>query len=210
MLKEDNSYRYPNLIIFEGADGCGKSTQIELLKKHLEKNNQLIKLTREPGGTDIGKDIRELILHSKHKIDPVTEAYLYAADRAAHNLEIMKWISEGYIVLCDRHLLSSIVLQENAPAEKINSVAMLPLFRKSIDTEILYFDINHETFRKRSDERLASRGLDNIESRYVNEDATKSMLENYAIEASNMNAIFIDADKSIDDVFKNVLESLKL
>ena len=197
-----------DLIIFEGADGSGKTTQIKKLEEYLISCGYKVKLTREPGGTPLGDQIREIVLNGDYIIDPVTEAYLYATSRSAHNNQIHKWVNDGYIVLCDRHLLSSIVLQNTHLVEKINAAAMMDL--NYISKSMLYFDISYETFKKRSDERVASRGLDNIESRYVNEYETTLMLTKYASKAKKKDATFINGNDDIDTIFNAILNELKL
>jgi len=100
-------------ITFEGGDGAGKSTQINRLMEHLEKCGFDVILTREPGGTDIGEKIRNIILDPENKeMDAVTEAMLYAASRAQHVAQVIKpAIEEGKIVICDRFIDSSIAYQ---------------------------------------------------------------------------------------------------
>ncbi len=100
-------------ITFEGGDGAGKSTQINRLMEHLENCGFDVILTREPGGTDIGEKIRNIILDPENKeMDAVTEAMLYAASRAQHVAQVIKpAIEEGKIVICDRFIDSSIAYQ---------------------------------------------------------------------------------------------------
>ncbi|MDO4746190.1 MAG: dTMP kinase [Bacillota bacterium] len=100
-------------ITFEGGDGSGKSTQIGRLKSYLENKGYDVILTREPGGTDIGEKIREIILDPNNKeMSDVTEAMLYAASRAQHVAEVIKpAIEAGKIVICDRFVDSSIAYQ---------------------------------------------------------------------------------------------------
>ncbi len=100
-------------ITFEGGDGAGKSTQINKLMEHLENCGFDVILTREPGGTDIGEKIRNIILDPENKeMDAVTEAMLYAASRAQHVAQVIKpAIEEGKIVICDRFIDSSIAYQ---------------------------------------------------------------------------------------------------
>ena len=71
-------------ITFEGADGCGKTTQIELLNKYLKEKNHTTITTLEPGGSDIGKSLRQILLHHEGFVSDVCELFLYLADRAQH------------------------------------------------------------------------------------------------------------------------------
>ncbi len=100
-------------ITFEGGDGAGKSTQIKKLMEYLEAKGFDVILTREPGGTDIGEKIRQIILDPENiEMDSVTEAMLYAASRAQHVAQVIKpAIEEGKIVICDRFIDSSIAYQ---------------------------------------------------------------------------------------------------
>lgn len=100
-------------ISFEGVDGSGKSTQIKNLKDFFENNGYQVILTREPGGTDIGEKIRNIILDPLNKnMTYITEALLYAASRAQHVQEVIKPAIElGKIVICDRFIDSSIAYQ---------------------------------------------------------------------------------------------------
>lgn len=100
-------------ITIEGSDGSGKSTQIALLKEYLEGKGFVVLTTREPGGTNIGEKIREIILDKNNiEMDSMTEALLYAASRAQHVAEkIVPALERGEIVICDRFIDSSIAYQ---------------------------------------------------------------------------------------------------
>jgi len=91
-------------ITFEGIDGCGKSTQLALTAKILEENGHSVIVTREPGGTEIGEKIREILISPKNsEMVNECEILLYCAARAQHVREkIIPAINEGKIVLCDR------------------------------------------------------------------------------------------------------------
>jgi len=97
-------------IAFEGIDGCGKSTQAGLLAEKLKSFEKKVILTREPGATPVGKKIREMLFTTE--IDPVTEAFLFAADRSNHLKQvILPSLKKDMIVISDRYILSSIVYQ---------------------------------------------------------------------------------------------------
>ena len=100
-------------IAFEGGEGSGKSTQSKLLKKWLEEEGEEVVLSREPGGTEMGKDLRRILLdHSTGEISPRAEALLYAADRAHHVYsKIRPALDRGEVVITDRYFDSSIAYQ---------------------------------------------------------------------------------------------------
>ena len=100
-------------ISFEGGEGSGKSTQTKLLKEWLEKNNETVLLTREPGGTPLGNQLREILLDNKTGlISPRAEALMYAADRANHVFaKIRPALDKGEIVITDRYFDSSVAYQ---------------------------------------------------------------------------------------------------
>jgi dTMP kinase len=91
------------LITFEGIEGCGKTTQIELLSDHLSRRGYSVVKTREPGGTGFGEALRELLLKKGMNVDPLCELLVFMAMRAQHVEEvILPVIQDGKIVLCDR------------------------------------------------------------------------------------------------------------
>ena len=99
-------------ITFEGGDGVGKTTQSAALQQHLIGLGHQVLLTREPGGTDVGKQIRKILLHSKAHIDPKAEALLFAADRAHHiNTLVIPALERGVLVVQDRYIDSTIAYQ---------------------------------------------------------------------------------------------------
>lgn len=98
-------------ITFEGIDGVGKSTQADLLETYLAGLGRTVTRTFEPGGTELGKSIRQLLLHSGH-VDPRAEALLYAADRAHDVATVIRpALEQGQVVIGDRYLDSSVAYQ---------------------------------------------------------------------------------------------------
>ena len=98
-------------VTFEGLDGSGKTTQAELLRARLEAEGRDVVATREPGGTELGERIRDLVLHGGH-VTPWAEALLYAASRAQHVEEVIRpALERGAAVVCDRYLDSSVAYQ---------------------------------------------------------------------------------------------------
>jgi dTMP kinase len=99
-------------ITFEGGDGSGKSTQAELLSAWLTDAGHTVVRSREPGGTDLGVELREIVLHRRGHIAPRAEALIYAADRAHHiATKVRPAIERGEIVIQDRYIDSSVAYQ---------------------------------------------------------------------------------------------------
>ena len=100
------------LINFEGIDGCGKSTQIHLLKQYLEKHGRQVQVYREPGGTSIAEEIRSILLDSKNNMSVVSELLLFSAARAQLVQEkIIPALNNGATVILDRFYDSTTAYQ---------------------------------------------------------------------------------------------------
>lgn len=99
-------------ITLEGGDGSGKTTQAQLLERWLTDAGRTVLRTREPGGSEVGQLVRDIVLHHRGDIAPRAEALLYAADRAHHVATVVKpALERGEIVLQDRYLDSSVAYQ---------------------------------------------------------------------------------------------------
>ncbi len=152
-------------ITFEGPDGSGKSTQIQLIKQYFQEKGFDMVITREPGGTRISEKIRKIILDKTHvEMDYVTEALLYAASRAQHVSQvIMPALKEGKVVICDRFVDSSLVYQGvgrglGERVRKINDIAI----RGCVPDITFLFKISPEKGKKRifHEDRLDMEDLD--------------------------------------------------
>jgi dTMP kinase len=114
-------------VTFEGLDGSGKTTQVELLRRHLEQAGRDVVVTREPGGTELGERIRELLLHGPD-MSPWAEAALFAAARAELVERVIAPARErGADVLCDRYVDSSLAYQGIARGLGVDAVLELNL-----------------------------------------------------------------------------------
>lgn len=99
-------------ITFEGGDGSGKTTQAEQLEAWLAAAGRTVVRTREPGGTEVGVEVREIVLHHRGDIAPRAEALLYAADRAHHVATLVRpALERGDVVIQDRYIDSSVAYQ---------------------------------------------------------------------------------------------------
>jgi dTMP kinase len=114
-------------ISFEGLDGCGKTTQVELLEAYLETRDLEVVATREPGGTPLGEQLREIVLHGE-KISPWAEVAIFAAARAELVDQVIEpALSRGAIVISDRFVDSSLVYQGVARGLGVEKVLQLNL-----------------------------------------------------------------------------------
>jgi len=99
-------------VTLEGVDGCGKTTQAQLLADRLRASGHCVVLTRQPGGTVIGERLRELLLTPGNPIPPAAELFLYLADRAVHVAEaVVPALEKGCVVVCERYTDSTLAYQ---------------------------------------------------------------------------------------------------
>lgn len=139
-------------ITFEGADGCGKTTQLNLLKDYLENKGYEVVITREPGAKGLGEKIREILLNYDGEVSNRCESFLFLADRA-QNIDIIvkPAIEEGKIVLCDRHTDSTVAYQgygRGLDIEQINMLNRIATNNTKPDLTLV-FDVDIETSMQR-------------------------------------------------------------
>ncbi|HVF85243.1 MAG TPA: dTMP kinase [Abditibacteriaceae bacterium] len=158
-------------ITTEGIDGCGKTTQLELLRAHLEselshlKSSTRIVQTREPGGTDLAETIRNYLLHSPAPLHARAELLLFGASRAQHVEEIIRpAINRGDWVLCDRFIDSTTAYQGGGLGLGTRFIKELNAFAtgKLFPDLTLLFDVEVDVAQSR---RSIQRGTDKIEAR---------------------------------------------
>lgn len=135
-------------ITFEGTEGSGKTTIIEYIEKLLTNKGYRVMKTREPGGSKISEDIRKVILDVNNtSMDAITEALLYAASRRQHLIEVViPHLEDGYIVLCDRYIDSSLAYQGYARHIGINEVYQINQFATEglLPDLTVYIDVKPE------------------------------------------------------------------
>lgn len=197
------------MISFEGSDGCGKSTQIQLLAEYLTARGEIVNLSREPGGCPISERIREIILSLDSKgMSAECEALLYAAARVEHVKEtILPALQRGEIVLCDRYLDSSFAYQ--ASGRELGDEFVRQINKAASDLaqpdRTLLFDISRETARKRM---AGGAPLDRLE--IEKEDFFRRVAERFdRLARENPDRIRrIDSGRSIEEVFRDVIENI--
>lgn len=190
-------------ITLEGPDGSGKSTVARLLADYLREKGYDVLTTREPGGTKISEDIRNIILDTKNtNMSYVTEALLYAASRAQHVYQKIKPAKEeGKIIICERFVLSSLVYQGIGRGLGIENVKAINDFAiQGVEPDVtLFFDIPPEVGLKRKNRR--DRG-DRLEREKL--EFHKQVYEGYLslIKLYEGKIILIDATKTKEDIFQ--------
>ena len=191
-------------IVMEGPDGSGKTTQINLLKEYLEEAGYECLITREPGGTVIGEEVRQLILNPEHKeMSPVTEMLLYAASRAQLVHEVIgPALEEGKIVISDRFVDSSIVYQGIARKLGISTVSAvnapgIGIYRPD---GIFFIDLSEAEGLRRKKEQ---KNLDRMEQEGI--DFHHMVSEGYPKVLSGRPEVMkIDGGRSIDTIQKKI------
>ncbi len=164
-------------ITFEGIDGCGKTTQIKLLKEYLESKGHSVLLTREPGAKGLGEKFREILLGYDGEVSSNCESFLFLADRAQHIDTIIKpAIDKGVIVLCDRHTDSTVAYQgygRGIDLEQINYLNKIAT-NNVIPNATFILDIDVETSLTRigkARDRMESAGIEffsRVREGYIN------------------------------------------
>lgn len=168
-------------ITFEGIDGCGKSTQFEMLKDYLASNGEDFIVVREPGGTVIGEKIRDLLLNKKNdSMKPLTELFLFEAARAQITEEVIRpALERGTTVLCDRFFDSTYAYQGFARKLGTDTASTLNyLATGGLEPDITFFidipvkvALDRRGIRGEADDRMEALGAS------FQEDVRKGYLE---------------------------------
>ncbi|WP_202081424.1 dTMP kinase [Caldalkalibacillus salinus] len=209
-------------ITFEGPDGAGKTTQLELLAEFVKQQGLPCLTTREPGGTDISDRVREIILNPAHtEMAPETEIYLYAASRAQHVHEKIKpALDKGTVVLCDRFVEASVAYQGYGLGYGEDLIRQMnELATGGLKPQRTYLiDINPEVGRGRMNGRKQTEfqtDLDRIEQKELH--YHQRVREGFKALANSQDHIHpLDGNQSIEDIqfrirkdFKRLVETKK-
>ncbi len=193
------------LITFEGIDGCGKSTQIELLKNYLDTLKVVYVVFREPGGTEISEKIRSLLLHDTGEMDPVTELLLFSAARSQLIREkVIPLLNEKKIVILDRFYDSTTAYQgygrESADLDSIFSLNRLASHQLTPNITF-YLRIKPELAALRTQNTLKDR-MERSGTDFFNK-----VSEGYDELATKEERIFtIDATNSANKIHRQIIE----
>ncbi len=199
-------------ITFEGGEGCGKSTVLAKINSLLQDEGYQTVVSREPGGTPISEQIRNVILDkSNTAMDPRTEALLYAASRRQHLVEkIWPALKEGKIVLCDRYLDSSLAYQGGARGLGIEEIAKVNEYATegTFPDLTLFFDLDPEIGMKRiaanSGREVNRLDLEKMAFHQKVRESFQTLAKRYSDRY-----VIIDASKPLDEVIENVYQTIK-
>ncbi|NDV19821.1 dTMP kinase [Pseudodesulfovibrio sp. JC047] len=199
-------------ITFEGIEGTGKSTQITKIKDYYESLGKTVFLTKEPGGSRVGTELRKMLLHVDNKdITPITELFLYLADRAQHIEQVIRpALDAGDVVLCDRFADSTIVYQgygrglDTTILKQLNEVAVNGLWPDltvvlDIDPEI---GLKRATLRNIEDGKAKEEGRFEAEHLSFHNRIREGYLTWAALNHDRMEVV--DASATPDEVFEKI------
>ncbi len=201
-------------VSFEGPDGSGKTSVIQAVFDYIDRKGHSVYKTREPGGNGsiIAEEIRELILDVRHtNMDPLTEAFLYAAARRQHLTEvILPQLEQGKLVLCDRFVDSSLVYQGVArgltveKVKKLNNIAV----QGNMPELTLLIDVPAEIGLKRIYQAKENRQFDRLdqESLGFHETVREAFL---SLAAEEKRIHIIDGNQSLENVIEDCLTVMK-
>jgi dTMP kinase len=184
-------------ISFEGIEGSGKSTQIDLLESHLKELGYKVAKLREPGGTLMGEKIRDIFLQdTSEKVDPITEAFLlYASRKHLDQNFLREKINQGYIVIADRYSDATVAYQCFGKGLEKDFIDLIHNSSNLLTPDLtFYMDISAEMSR----ERISYREMDRMESESV--EFFDRVRQGYLQIASENpeRVISLDANKSIN------------
>ena len=195
-------------ITFEGGEGTGKTTQINILKKYLEDQGLEVIITREPGGVISAENIRAVIFDNE--IDSITETMLYAAARREHYIKKIKpALDAGKIVICDRFIDSSIVYQGIVRGVGVDLVENINKYAiNNVEPDLtIFFDLDPETGLKRVS--LRNEQMNRFDKESL--DFHLKVRKGYKLLSKTRNRfVLIDASKSIEDVTKQIINIIKI
>lgn len=198
-------------ITLEGPDGSGKTTVSLKIVQLLQQQGYKVMLTREPGGVDIAEQIRNVILDKKNTaMDAKTEALLYAAARRQHLVEkVLPALQQGYIVICDRFVDSSLAYQGVGRQLGIDKVYAINLFaiEDIMPDKTIFFDIDYQLGlqRIRKNERVSDR-MDE-----ASQDFHKMVYDGYLQICQKYadRIVKIDASQDVDHVVEAAIKEIK-
>lgn len=196
-------------IAFEGSDGSGKSTVLEKVKEYLDENNISYIITREPGGTKIGEQIRDILMNNENtEMEDKTEALLFAAARAQSVEEkLKKELETRDLVISDRYVLSSLAYQGFARGLGVDGVRSINEFAtSSLKPDYTFFlDVDPITVLERKKSQVEADRLEEESNNFHQKvyDGYQELLKD------EQNVILIDASQTVEEVVEETINNIK-
>lgn len=190
-------------ISFEGIEGSGKSTQIELIEELIRAKGYQVKKLREPGTTELGEKIRNIFLEkTTETVDPITEAFLLYASRKHLDQNFLRQnLNDGAIVIADRYADATLAYQSYGKGLDQNFVKLIHDYSQLLSPDLtFYMDISAELSR----ERISDREMDRMESESI--DFFKKVREGY-LQIAHDNperVVVLDANKTVDQLHESI------
>ena len=184
-------------VVIEGIDTAGKSTQLDILQKKFPN----AVFTKEPGGTEIGQELRAMVLNGRAK-SKMAEMFLFLADRAEHIEEIIL-PNRDDMVISDRSLISGIAYAKDLPLEVVTSLNLMAT-SNTLPSHIILLELTKEELTK----RLSAKENDSIESRGIEYLLEIQSRLKESIKLLELNHIFIDAGEPIETIAGKIEEFL--
>lgn len=194
-------------IVFEGGEGAGKDTQIDLLRAALPRDQFLF--TREPGGTPIGAEIRKIILETEEPISVETEALLFLADRAQHTTTvIVPALTSGMNVISNRAFYSAVAYQvygrERKDLRPLLDSVHTKLYAPCMPDLIVWLDLDPNVGLARAEARGRMNRIDRASI-----ETHERVRAGFGAQFTDNPSVFrIDASRSIDDIHRAILERI--
>lgn len=197
-----------HFITFEGGEGSGKTTLIEMLVKDLEKRGIKTFKTREPGGSKISEEIRNIILNKENTdMDYKTEALLYASSRRQHLVDVViPAINDGFLVICDRYLDSSLAYQGYARGLGIDEVYNVNLYATSgmLPDLTILIDQDPRIGLKRIQNNKRNTNRLDVEAINFHDNVRKGYLEVANKFSDRIKTV--NGERPLDEVYQDVLK----
>ncbi len=202
MEKKENMF-----YVFEGIEGAGKTTLIKILEEQLKNEGKKVMVTSEPTGKNnsFGTAIRKLIM--EEKTSALTEFLLFSSFRSKHVVQIKQWLKEGYIVLCDRFIYSSIVYQGNVGKVDINFINQVNeyILKDLHPKKIFLIDVDPKIAQKRNKQEKDKNDKFDLAPLEFHKNIRKNYLK---LADENLNFKVINGNETIEEIIKVITLNL--
>ncbi|MGA1862449.1 dTMP kinase [Deferribacter thermophilus] len=204
----------PYFLVIDGIDGSGKSTQCKLLSNYLSTKKVDFILTKEPGGTEVGNILRNILISSEYNIEPETELLLYSADRLEHQKKVIEpALENNKIIICDRFISSTYAYQVFGRGLNIDTLKLLEKLTVFYWPNLtILIDIPIKIALERAIKRLKEYEKIDSEGKFEKEGLNfyKKVRDGFIWYSKNYkNVIILDGNKDIESLSKEIISLVK-